>query len=85
MVQIAGELIVVWVAVFLVVLWLSGVKQKDVVRKEKSVHIAVFMLLVFGIYAFVNLFLPQFRPGPDEVIEGIRPLIPHPIGNSFPS
>lgn len=37
------------------------------------------------LYSIINFGLPQWRPSPIEVAGGIKPLIPHPIDNSFPS
>ena len=54
-------------------------------NKRQSLRVFVTIVTVFVIYGIVNLWLPQWRPSPDEVAWGIAPLIPHPIGNSFPS
>lgn len=42
-------------------------------------------MLTFIIHACINLGVPQWRLGPQDVVGGIKPLIPHPIDNSFPS
>lgn len=85
MIQILAELIVIWVALFLVWLWLSGVRTNQTEPKIRSLHIAVLILCVFGIYSVINLGLPQWRESPQNVVESIGSLIPRPADNSFPS
>lgn len=40
---------------------------------------------MFLVYAIINFGIPKWRPSPADVVGGIKPLIPHPIDNSFPS
>ncbi len=84
-VQILGESVVVFVAVMLIALWLYGVKMKNNEYKKNSLRIFVTIIAVFVIYGIINLWVPQWRPSPDDVAGWVAPLIPHPIGNSFPS
>lgn len=84
-VQILGESIVIFVALMLIILWLYGVKIKNKEYKIQSLRIFMTIILIFIIYGIINLWLPQWRPSPDDIVGGIAPLIPHPIGNSFPS
>jgi undecaprenyl-diphosphatase len=84
MIQILGELIVLWWAIFLVLLWLYGIYKKDILFKLTALRIFFLIVLVFSIYAIINLGLPQWRPGAME-LSGADALIPHPTDNSFPS
>ncbi len=84
-IQFTGELIVIWCGALLIYLWLSGNKENDEKRKIDALKIFFSIILVFGIYAIINIWLPQFRPNPQEIVWGIGALIPHPIDNSFPS
>lgn len=54
-VQIFAEGIVIWVAVFLVLLWLSGTFTKKDDPKIASLSIAVLIFTVFGVYLLINL------------------------------
>jgi membrane-associated phospholipid phosphatase len=85
LVQISWELIVIYGAILLVVLWLYGVYHQE--NKYKQIALALFWTIVsvFVVYAVINLAIPQWRPGAIEAVHGIAPLIPHPIDNSFPS
>ncbi len=85
LVQIAGELVVIYWALILIGLWLYGVYQKNNEYKKKSLAIFFTIITVFILYAIINLGIPQWRPGAMEAVHGIAPLIPHPIDNSFPS
>jgi membrane-associated phospholipid phosphatase len=85
MIQLFGESVVVFVGIMLIGLWLYGVKTKDDEYKKNALRIFTTIILVFIVYGVINLWVPQWRPSPDEVAGGIAPLIPHPIGNSFPS
>ncbi len=85
LIQFLGEIIVIWGIFVLVGTWLIGTKTRDDEKKRQSLRIFATIVMVFVIYGIVNLWLPQWRPSPDEVAWGIAPLIPHPIGNSFPS
>jgi membrane-associated phospholipid phosphatase len=53
----------------------------------KKIALSIFytILIVFVIYAIINLGIPKWRPGAMEAVKGITPLIPHPVDNSFPS
>lgn len=84
-VQVAGELVVIYGALILIGLWLYGVYQKN--NEYKKIALAIFftILTVFILYAIINLGIPKWRPGAIEAVHGIVPLIPHPIDNSFPS
>lgn len=85
LIQFLGEIVVIWGIFVLVGIWLIGTKKRDDENKRQSLRIFATIVTVFVIYGVVNLWLPQWRPSPDEVAWGIAPLIPHPIGNSFPS
>lgn len=85
LVQILGESIVVWWALFLLALWIYGKIKNDTTYKIKALQIFFTIIFVFGLYAIINFFLPQWRPSPQTVVGGIIPLIPHPLDNSFPS
>lgn len=85
LIQILGESIVIAGGIFLVILWLTGVKNHDDEYKKNALRIFATILMVFIIYSIVNFGIPQWRPSPIEVAGGIKPLIPHPIDNSFPS
>ena len=84
-IQFFWEIIVLWGIFILVGLWLRGTLKKNDENKRQSLRIFATIVTVFFIYGVVNLWLPQWRPSPDEIAWGIAPLIPHPIGNSFPS
>lgn len=84
-VQIAWEWIVLYWAIFLVLLWLYWVYIKDNEYKKTALSIFFTIVVVFSLYAIINLGVPQWRPGAIEAANGIAPLIPHPIDNSFPS
>lgn len=84
-VQLTGEGIVVFWALFLVTLWLYGVFKKDNQYKIQALTIFLTVVSVFAIYAIINLGIPQWRPGAMSIPGAIAPLIPHPIDNSFPS
>lgn len=85
-VQIAWELIVVWGALLLIGIWLKWVQKKDTHYKIASLEIASTIALTFIVYSVINLGLPQdWRISPQLVADGIKPLIPHPLDNSFPS
>ena len=84
-VQIAWELVVIYAAVILVILWLYGIYRRDDQHKRSALAIFYTIVGVFALYTIINLWLPQWRPGAIEAVGGIAPLIPHPIDNSFPS
>ena len=84
-VQISGELVVIYGAILLVVLWLYGVYRRNNEYKRISLAIFITILSVFVLYAIINLGLYKWRPGATEIAGAIAPLIPHPIDNSFPS
>ncbi len=85
LVQIAGELVVIYGVLLLVGFWLYGVYHNN--NEYKKIALAIFFTIVsvFIVYAVINLGIPQWRPGAIEAVHGIPPLIPHPIDNSFPS
>ena len=85
LVQIAWELIVVYGALLLVGFWLYWVFSKNDEYKKIALSIFFTIVTVFIFYAIINLGIPQWRPGAMEAVQGILPLIPHPIDNSFPS
>lgn len=84
---ISGEFVVIWVALLLVGSWLYGAFKKDNSYKLASLHIFGLIAAVFIIYSIINFGIPQWRPHPSLVLQGmnIAPLIPHPTDNSFPS
>jgi undecaprenyl-diphosphatase len=84
-VQILWETVVIYGALFLVILWLYGTFQKD--HKYKRIALSIFytIVIVFVLYALINLGMPKWRPWAMEIQWAIAPLIPHPIDNSFPS
>ncbi|MBP6981766.1 phosphatase PAP2 family protein, partial [Candidatus Gracilibacteria bacterium] len=85
-VQISGELIVILAAIILIGLWLKGVQKKDNRYKIWALEITFTIGLTFIFYSIINLGLPQdWRESPQVVANGIKPLIPHPVDNSFPS
>lgn len=85
-IQFTGELIVFYWAFFLLAIWLFGAYKKNNSYKRKALAIFFTIVFVFIVYAIINLGIPQWRPGATEAIkDGIAPLIPHPIDNSFPS
>lgn len=85
LIQISGELVVIYGAILLVTLWLYGVYRRD--NEYKRIALAIFIMIVsvFALYAIINLGIPKWRPGATEMAGAIAPLIPHPIDNSFPS
>ena len=85
LVQIAGELVVIYGALFLVILWIYGVCRCDNEYKRIALAIFITIVSVFIVYAIINLGLPKWRLGATEIPGAIAPLIPHPIDNSFPS
>ncbi len=54
LVQILGESIVVWVAIFLVGLWLRGVIQKKKEYKLQALEIFSIVILTFVVHAIIN-------------------------------
>lgn len=84
-IRIFAESVVVWGAVFLVLLWLSGTKRGDNQPKITSLNIAFLIFTVFFVYMIVNLGLPQWRESPQNITDSIPALIPRPADNSFPS
>ena len=84
-VQIAWELAVIYGAIILIGLWLYGVYKNNLIYKEYAFSIFLGVVLVFVLYAIINLGIPPWRPGAMEAVKGIAPLIPHPVDNSFPS
>ena len=84
-VQFLWELIVIFWALFLLLLWLYWTFQKDYKYKRMALSIFFTIILVFVIYALINLGIPKWRLGAMEIEWAIAPLIPHPIDNSFPS
>lgn len=85
LIQWAWESIVIFVAFFLLWLWLTGVWKKDNRYRMWALEIFTIIVLTFVIHAMINFWLPQWRVSPQQVVQGIAPLIPHPIDNSFPS
>ncbi len=83
-VQILGESIVIAAGFFLIILWLTGVKNKDNEYKKISLRIFSAIVGTFLLYSIINLGLPQWRTGAME-LSGATALIPHPTDNSFPS
>lgn len=84
-VQITWELVVIYWAILLVILWLYWVYSKNNEYKKIALSIFFTIVTVFILYAIINLGMPQWRMGAIEAVHGIPPLIPHPIDNSFPS
>lgn len=84
-IQIAGELVVFHWVLLLILIWLYWVYTKNNEYKKKALAIFFTIVTVFILYAIINLGIPQWRPGAMEAVQGIAPLIPHPIDNSFPS
>ncbi len=85
MIQFLGESIVVWSWLFLVWLWLYGLKAHDNRYKVAALMIFSTIILTFIVYTLINYWIGKWRPSPQEVVNGIAPLIPHPLDNSFPS
>jgi membrane-associated phospholipid phosphatase len=79
-----GELIVLAATIFLVILWLIGVRYHNEECKRNSLRIFTGIVGVFILYSIINLGIPQWRPGAME-LSGATALIPHPTDNSFPS
>ena len=79
------ESIVIFVAAFLLFLWFRGRYLGDNRYKVWALEIFFIVILTFVLHFLINLGVPQWRPGPENVVGGIAPLIPHPIDNSFPS
>lgn len=67
LVEICGELIVIWVAVFLLFLWFTGVIRKDNRYRIWALEIFFIIILTFVVHAIVNLGIPQWRVSPQEV------------------
>lgn len=84
-IQICSELIVVWSGFFLVWLWLYGLKAHDNRYKVAALMIFSTIILTFTVYTIINFWFEKWRPSPQDVVGGIKPLIPHPLDNSFPS
>lgn len=84
-IQLLGELVVIWGMIVLVWLWIYGVFQKNETHKRNALRIFFLIILIFMIYSILNLGIPQWRESPQIVAWGIKPLIPRPIDNSFPS
>lgn len=84
LISICGELIVLYGMLVLVSLWLLGVYRKTNTPKLSALEIFTTIILTFGLYAIINLGVPQWRIGAME-LTGATALIPHPIDNSFPS
>lgn len=81
-----AETIVIWGMIVLVWLWLYGVYRKNDMTKIQALKIFGLIASVFIIYGIINFWIPKWRPHPWEVIpHAIKPLIPHPLDNSFPS
>jgi hypothetical protein len=76
---------VIYGAIILIGLWLYGVYKNNLIYKEYAFSIFLGVVLVFVLYAIINLGIPPWRPGAMEAVKGIAPLIPHPVDNSFPS
>ena len=83
-IHLLSELVVIFVALFLVLLWLYGVYRKEDAYKRSSYGIFLTIVGVFVFYVIINMMLPQFRPGAMQ-ISGATAIIPHPTDNSFPS
>jgi membrane-associated phospholipid phosphatase len=83
-IHILGEAIVVAGGVFLVTLWLVGIKKHDNEYKKNALRIFSGITWVFILYSIINMGLPQWRVGAME-LSGATALIPHPTDNSFPS
>jgi len=84
LIQILGESIVIFVALILISIWLYGIKIQNEEYKKNAMRIFATIILVYIIYAIINLWVPQWRPGAME-LSGATALIPHPTDNSFPS
>lgn len=84
-VQIIWECVVLYWAIFLIVLWLYWVYTKDNEYKKIALTIFFTIVMVFIIYAIINLGIPKWRLWAMEIPGAIMPLIPHPADNSFPS
>lgn len=83
-IQILGEAVVVAGGIFLVMLWLTGVRRDDIEYKKNALRIFMGIIGVFVLYSIINLGIPPWRPGAME-LSGATALIPHPTDNSFPS
>ncbi len=84
-IQILGELIVFWWAFLLLAIWIYGIYKKNIEYKYIALKIFFLIVLVFLVYGIINFGIPQWRPSPADVVGWIKPLIPHPSDNSFPS
>ncbi len=84
-IQITGEIIVLWWALLLVGLWLYGVYRKENSYKIHALEIFSIIIITFLLYTLINFGIEKWRPSPGEVVWTIAPLIPHPLDNSFPS
>jgi len=67
LVQIAGELVVIYGAILLIGLWLYGVYRRDTTYKQTALSVFFTIVCVFIIYAVINLGIPPWRPGAMEV------------------
>ena len=68
LIQIFGESIVIFVAVFLLVLWLYGVSRKDNAYKIAALQIFTTIILTFIVYSVVNFGIDTWRPSPQDVV-----------------
>ncbi|GAB0175311.1 MAG: undecaprenyl-diphosphatase [Candidatus Altimarinota bacterium] len=84
-IQFLGESIVIWSGLYLVGLWLYGLKAHDNRYKLAALMIFSTIILTFTVYTLINFGFDKWRPSPQDVVGGIKPLIPHPLDNSFPS
>lgn len=85
LIRYGGEVIVLIVPIFLIILWLIGVIRHDNRYKRQSLILFYGITLSFAFYAIINFFLPQFRTSPQTVVTMLTPIIDHPLDNSFPS
>jgi undecaprenyl-diphosphatase len=83
--QVLAEAVVIYIALYLVWIWLYGVYTREDMYKKISLQIAFSVVFVFVAYFIINLGIPQFRISPQEVSGAIAAIIPHAIDNSFPS
>ncbi len=82
-VRISADSQVILIALFLIALWIRGVIIKDDVPKRQSLDIFYTIMIMFGIYLVLDIFLPiRERP---ELASKIRSLVHHLPDNSFPS
>lgn len=86
LVPFLAESIVIWAMTFLVGSWIYGAIQKNDAYKILSLRVFYTIITVFIFYSILNFGIPQWRPHPGELIPAtMRPIIPHPLDNSFPS